>query len=624
MPARTRRIGPVLSAALLWPALFAAADVTFFSYSDSHYGADDGGRRPPVVRSPKVAIINSLPGTAWPAEVGGVVEGPRAILMQGDLINDGAVREKYPTQWADYVADFGVNGEGRCRFPVFEGVGNHDVNPDMFVFEQVKARNVVRRNLGLIGHVSPNGYHYSWDWDGVHFVNVNLFPGNAWEGEADSYGRGHHPQHAGDFLIDDLRRQVGDSGRPVVVMQHFRPIDENWWTCCAADRFHRAIQDHNVIAILVGHQGGGVNNRWRGYDWLSSNGELVVCRIKGGTFSAAIRSADGWGQVMQKKIFHAHAASGLPAVVTNGDWATGVTATGATLSARLVYQAEAPTELTLFWGTGDGGDQAGSWQHAVKLGVQQPGAAASAVITGLAPWTTHHYRAAAGNARGTAWAGGAVAFRTGGVLPEGWQARFIGHPQRPGSGAHFADGVFTVRGSGRDIGEGGEPIDNFQFAFREMAGDGEVVARVAASEVGSREPKAGVMLRESPADGARNVALLLLPRGGARLSARTEEGRGSRSQAGAAAVAAPCWLKLVRSGDAFTGHVSQDGRAWAPVGSPVTLAMGPTLCAGLAVTAGCRDESKVHSATFDHVLVAGASLPNRAGLPAPPSRSDDR
>jgi hypothetical protein len=581
------------------------AEITVFSFSDIHYGADDGGKRPPMVQSTMVPVINSLPGNAYPAAIGGTVEKPRAVIMQGDLINDGAVKDKYPVQWANYLADFGVNGEGRCKFPVFEGIGNHDLNEDMFVFNQIKQRNVVRKQAGHIRNVSPNGYHYSWDWDGVHFVNVNLFPGDVWEGEADAYGRAHHPQHAREFLADDLKRHVGDSGRPVVVVQHFRPIDENWWTFSAADKFHRVIQDYNVVAILVGHQGGGVNNKWRGYNWISSNGELVVCRIKDGTFTAVNRSAEGWGNAMQKKIAPSWAASGLPAVVNNGDWAAKVGDTAATLSARLVYQAEPATEVTLHWGSTDGGEQPEKWQNSKPLGVQQPGTTATAGISGLIPWTTYYYRASARNAKGTAWAGASVPFHTAGTLPAPWQQAFLGHPQRPGSGTHFADGTITVRGSGRDIAEGREPIDNCQFAWQELTGDGELVARIATSEVKSREPKAGLMLRESPAAGARNVALLLVPRIGVRLSARTAPDGGSRCMPPApAAKAAPCWLKLVRRGDTFTAHVSGDGSTWSKVGEPVTMAMGSKICAGLAVTAGCRDESKVHTATFDHVSCA--------------------
>ena len=596
-----------LLAACLWPT-WASAQLTFFSYSDTHYGADHGGKRPPVVRSSMVEVINKLPGTAYPSGLGGVVEEPRGILMAGDLINDGAIRGKALGQWRNYVADFGVHGEGRCRFPVFEGVGNHDLHPEMFVFSQVKERNVVRERLGLIDHVSPNGYHYSWDWDGVHFVNVNLFPGNVGEGEADAYGRAHHPRYARDFLVEDLARHVGSTGRPVIIMQHYRPIDQNWWTVSAADKFRRILQDYNVVAIMVGHQGGLVGNAWRGYDWISSNGDLIVCRIQDGVFTAIHRRSDGWGRMMQKKIFRSYADSGLPAVVSNGDWAAKVTATSVTLTGKIVHQAASPTELTFYWGTSDGGDDAAAWQHSRKLGAQESGVVAAAAIDGLDPWTEYYYRAAASNHQGVAWAVDSVSFRTSGLLPEGWQEHYVGHAQRSGNGAHSVDGVFMVRGSGRDIGEGREPIDNFQFVYQALTGDGEIVARVAGSQVRSREPKVGVMLRESVADGARNVALLIDARKGPRLSWRGEEHGGNRKmEARGMKIAVPCWLKLARQGDHFTGLVSQDGMAWKQVGEPITVPMNAGLLGGLAVTAGCRDESKVHAASFDRVSINGAN-----------------
>jgi regulation of enolase protein 1 (concanavalin A-like superfamily) len=68
--------------------------------------------------------------------------------------------------------------------------------------------------------------------------------------------------------------------------------------------------------------------------------------------------------------------------------------------------------------------------------------------------------------------------------------------------------------------------------------------------------------------------------------------------------AAPCWVKLTRRGNTFTGSVSEDGETWQEVGAPVTVEMKADLCAGLAVTAGCRDESKLHTSAFDHVSVS--------------------
>lgn len=584
-----------------------AADITFFSYSDIHYGADNGGKSPPKTRSEMVDVINALPGTAYPPALGGVVDTPRAVIMQGDLINDGAVPEKYPVEWANYIADFGVNGEGRCKFPVFEGLGNHDANENLFVFNKIRERNATRQSLGYISHVSSNGYHYSWDWDGVHFVQVNLFPGNAWEGEADAYGRGHHPQFARDFLEEDLRTRVGTSGRPVVVVQHFRPIDENWWTYSAADRFQRTIQDYNVILILVGHQGGGVNNTWRGVNWVSSNGELIVCRIAPDRFMAVSRGAKDWGPAFQKKIFPSYADSGLPAVVNNGAWASNVTARSASLSGKVLYDAGAPAEITVHWGPADGGSAKGSWAHACKAGPATPGETVWTAIEGLQPWTTYYYRCSAANGKGEAWAAASVPFHTPGLLPAGWETAMVGHEQRPGGGAHFDSDTFTVRGSGRDIGERGERSDNFQFAFRLLEGDGEIRARIATAEARSREPKIGIMLRESADPAARHVSVLLMPKSGLRLVARKEHAGATSTTIVPEIKTAPCWVRLVRAGDTFTGFASVDGAAWTPLGKPLTLGLPPRLHAGLAVTAGNRDESKLHTSTFDSVTVTATT-----------------
>ncbi len=548
-----------------------AADVTYFSYSDIHFGADNGGKSAPKEKSEMVDVINSLSGVEYPAAIGGVVGKPRGLVMQGDLINDGAVAAKYPTQWANYVADFGVNGEGRCKVPVFEGVGNHDLHENLFVFNQVKARNVIRKDLKLINNVSPNGYHYSWDWDEVHFINLNLFAGNVWEGEADAYGYGHHPQFARDFLVEDLKKNVGNTGRPVVVIQHFRPIDENWWTYSAADKFHKVLQDYNVIVIMVGHQGGGVNNVWRGINWASSNGELDVYRISpDNKLSIVSRSSKGWGTPLVKPIYLSYATCGLPAVVNNGDWATSVSATGATLSGKILYEAASPTQVKLYWGTTDGGAKADAWQNSKDLGVKSAGDAFAAEITGLKPWTQYYYRCQVSNSKGDTWAAASIPFTTSGVLPAGWQTAFIGFEQRPWGGATESNGTFTVKGSSRDVYEPGQKIDNCQYAYKELEGDGEIKARIATMAVNSREPKVGVMLRETLEKDSRSASLLLCVPGGVRFCSRSSVGGASSVSKGVASKA-PCWVKLVRSGNVITGFTSGDGEAWTQVGSEALI-----------------------------------------------------
>ena len=78
------------------------------------------------------------------------------------------------------------------------------------------------------------------------------------------------------------------------------------------------------------------------------------------------------------------------------------------------------------------------------------------------------------------------------MLPSGWSSRDIGIVGTRGQALNRG-GAFVLRGAGTSVGE---RSDSFQFAYRLLRGDGEIVARV--SNVGGASPAAaGVMLRES-------------------------------------------------------------------------------------------------------------------------------
>jgi hypothetical protein len=597
IPLHSSAVGGVLTMLAAAPSMLAAADITFFSWSDPHYEIEHSDGRA------MVQVINGLPGTDFPAALGGKVEEPRGILIQGDLIDDGARNEEYPVQWANYTADFGVHGEGRCRFPVFDGVGNHDLNPDLFVYKQIAARNQARLQLGLIRQVSENGYHYSWDWEDIHFVQLNLFCGDHWHGEADTYGPVHDPMLSREFLIKNLRENVGTSGRPVVVIQHYRPIDENWWTHLAADGFHQVLQDYNVILILVGHQGGGPDNTWRGIHWTSSNSTLLVIRITADNhLDIAAHDGKDWRGSVRKTIRRAHQPGQGPTVIHNGDWATEITPVSATLGGKILHHADPQAKVWFYWGTSDGGSDPAAWQHSRAISPQPAHQPFHLHIDGLQPWTTYHYRCAAVTPSGTAWAAASIPFETRGHLPDGWESTFVGHPQRAGGGAHHHQETFTLRATGRDIGEGDYGIDNFQFAFQPLDGNGSVSARITSLADNAAQPRAGVMIREGTAMDARNVSLTLDRSGNLRWMNRVQiAGRSAATPPVMAAT--PVWLRITREGDTFTASHSADGQTWQHIGDPLTLDLAPRLSAGLAATAGNRNSSSHHTSTFDHVRV---------------------
>jgi cytolysin (calcineurin-like family phosphatase) len=300
-----------------------ACDVTFFVVSDTHYGAPappprkeaaaakdaviakDAVKPPNVVDYPakRAAVdkVNALPETPYPADLGGgAVAVPRGVLVPGDLINDGSLPEA-ADQLKEWLKDFGVSGEGRLRFPVYEAYGNHDLGPGDLVQNAIRSRNQQRRGLA---EVSPSGLHCSWDWDGVHMVNVNLYPGDKPD-PATHYAPIHDPKLSLEFLKADLAKHVGKSGRPVIVWHHYDLQGTDWWTEAERDAYYEAIKDYNVIAIIHGHTGTAIY-KWKGLDVFNVgnlDASCFVFRITRTQLAVAQRKADGtWGMRLKKPI----------------------------------------------------------------------------------------------------------------------------------------------------------------------------------------------------------------------------------------------------------------------------------------------------------------------------------
>lgn len=192
------------------------------------------------------------------------------------------------------------------------------------------------------------------------------------------------------------------------------------------------------------------------------------------------------------------------------------------------------------------------------------------------------------------------------TLPSGWSGRDIGAPPVAGSGGEDG-GVFTVEGAGVDVWG---TSDQFFYAYKQVAGDVDIVARVAALENTHAWAKAGVMIRESLEANAAHAFMLVSPGKGLAFQRRPAAGELSVHASGGTG-RAPVWVKLERRGTAITAFRSADGAAWTMVGSE-TLALPATFYAGLAVTS--HDINRVGTATFEKVAVQAAT-----GSPTPPT-----
>ena len=243
-------------------------DITFCMTTDTHYDAvtqgidNEAGNKRVIDR-----INNMAENLKYPSQFGGgYIQHPRGVACLGDLTTMGREGDWLGTVDGDdgWVDDYGLNGgDGRLNYPVFELYGNHDCtvsNDSDFPKEGIKQRNPLRQPQV---NISSNGYHYSWDWDDVHLINLNIYPGGPGVAE-DSFG----------FAQQDLAANVGDSGRPVVIFTHY-----GWkWFSGEWDElaFYNMVKDLNIIGIFHGHWHYTEYYPWRGFDVFNENSSQRV------------------------------------------------------------------------------------------------------------------------------------------------------------------------------------------------------------------------------------------------------------------------------------------------------------------------------------------------------------
>jgi Calcineurin-like phosphoesterase len=255
--------------------------LSFFLVGDTHYAADvsDSSKMDEDSQACNIRLIewlNRLPGTSFSEATGGQrIAIPHGVIHAGDLIDNGDKgAAKYPqarTEIAAFMADYGLHGgDGKLKWPVREVHGNHDSpHGDGPVIPLLMERNRNRRNLALI---SNNGLHYSWDWAGVHFVALGLIVG---ETKSCTRKRRYAALESLAFLQQDLAQSVGDSKRPVILVNHVDvhryakecAIDQvlnHEWDFADVQAFYAVIKPYRIAAMLCGHTHVRKIARWDG------------------------------------------------------------------------------------------------------------------------------------------------------------------------------------------------------------------------------------------------------------------------------------------------------------------------------------------------------------------------
>lgn len=257
--------------------------VAFFVIGDTHFLADasDPSRLDPASAAMTDGLIdalNGLAGSGIPPEAGGgTVRRPRGVIHAGDIIDTGdkpgdAAERMQRTEIVAFEHAMGLDGrDGRLDFPLYEVHGNHDGPQAVGVaIDRIVARNGRRPG---VARVSADGLHYSWDAGDVHVVHLGIVVG-----EVPGIGRRRRyaPRGSLRFLVEDLREEVGQSGRPVVLVHHVdvarytapvpddAPFSDKEWDPADVAGFHAALEGYDVAAIFHGHTHARAVQRWDG------------------------------------------------------------------------------------------------------------------------------------------------------------------------------------------------------------------------------------------------------------------------------------------------------------------------------------------------------------------------
>ncbi|WP_162026985.1 MULTISPECIES: DUF1349 domain-containing protein [unclassified Lentimonas] len=172
----------------------------------------------------------------------------------------------------------------------------------------------------------------------------------------------------------------------------------------------------------------------------------------------------------------------------------------------------------------------------------------------------------------------------------------VGSPGLSGSMSH-EDGAYVLEGSGNDIWS---TSDNFFYTSQLRNGDQTMIARVADLENTNTWAKSGIMMRESLDANAKHVMVAVRPDKKVAMFWRNTTGGSSAYSGLVGDTTNAKWVKLVRSGDSFTGYYSTNGTTWTTLATK-TVSMAADVEVGLATCS--HSNASLTSSTFTDISI---------------------
>ncbi|MEM9719269.1 MAG: discoidin domain-containing protein [Bacteroidota bacterium] len=185
------------------------------------------------------------------------------------------------------------------------------------------------------------------------------------------------------------------------------------------------------------------------------------------------------------------------------------------------------------------------------------------------------------------------------TLPGAWHVTDIGNTQLPGKACQ-EEQLISLSGSGSSMGSNS---DDFHFAYKEMEGDGEIIARILQLSPSNDQAAAGIMIRNSLSSDGKSISLLANPTGTYQVQTRENTGTsGTTGNGGTTNSSQPIWFRLSRRAQLISVYTSSNGVNWGLL-QEVDLPMNAQVYAGLVIHS--HDNTALADALFDNVHILG-------------------
>lgn len=173
-----------------------------------------------------------------------------------------------------------------------------------------------------------------------------------------------------------------------------------------------------------------------------------------------------------------------------------------------------------------------------------------------------------------------------------------------------AEGCFGMASATSKLGGG---TDVFDFIYRSVGGDAQMVARIKEAAMPNVGGRAGICARFSGAYSAQGMFVGLEPAAGKKqvgsLTRTTEWGANTEVTQGSATISPPYWVRLTRTGSTLKSERSPDGSSWTQVDLQTLTGAPESMIWGMVSSPNNYYMTQISLAAFDQVSLTRSDRP---------------